>query len=643
MLPDLSHTNTISIDTETSGLDLHKDYIVGFVLTTSFRPEESFYYPIRHEGGANLAPKPVIHEFKKLLKRTNLRVIMHHAAFDLWMLSKDGIEVNGPIEDTMINDPLINENNRGYGLAKCCQRADDYVQEDIRSINHSIAVAENDPDRSAEIIRLREQLAHLTRVEAKRAEPMYEHLASIFGGEANRDQMANYWRLAGDDGMAVDYAKGDGTSTLQLWKWQQGELDRQDLRRVWQVECDLIPVLHRARVRGVRIDEKELEKVSAEVDVMREEASAAVGGINPRAPKEVGPYLENLATEGGKHDWDPNIIPFPPRTKPSKRFPGGQVSYNAKYLEKFDAGAAINAIRELEHMKNSFIIPMQEKHLYRGRIHSTFHQMASDDYGTVTGRLSSSGPNLQQVTKRKARLGKIFRRVFLPEEGMDWWEMDYKQCEYRLFAHFAKCERLIKGYNEEDIDMHEMVAILLGIDRDKGKNMNFGILYGMGIKALANHLGVSLQEAKRLLDAYFQMIPEAGTFMREAGNVARYRGYIRTLLGRRRRYVNPAKQSYQAINSICQGGNADIMKIKMIEVDDFLRSSGKGVLAFSVHDAINAFFPANDIGTAEEIMAICRNFSKEEQGFELRTRMDLDQGHGANWAIATYKDLREAA
>ena len=634
MFPDLSTVSTIAFDTETSGLDPHEDYPVGYVVTWGFRPEESKYYPIRHEGGGNLEPGPVIDFLRRTLARPDLRVVMHHAAFDLWMAHKDGIEVNGPAEDTGLNDPLINENMGttaglrsagyfgtkflpGYSLAACCSRA---------------------------------------RVQSKKGEPMYEHLAARFGGAANRDQMSNYWKLPGDDEMAVEYAEGDGTSTIQLWAWQQGQLDEQDLRRVWKVECDLIPVLHRARLRGVPIDENELGRVHERVKTMRAEAVEKVGGINVRAPSDLAPYLASTATSGksdllsplmGKEEreaavkelWDESIVPFPPMTKPSKRFPNGQPSFSTAYLKSFDAGADIIAVRKLAHLEDFSLVPLMEKHLYKGKVYPNFWQLASDDYGTVTGRLSSSGPNLQQVTKRNKELGKLYRRVFVPPAGMKLWEVDYSQCEYRLFAHFAKSEKLIKGYNEDGIDMHSMVAELLSLDRSTAKNMNFGMLYGMGVRSLAGHLGLSVEEAKRLRDEYFARIPEAGVFMRMAGDRAKVRGYIKTLLGRRRRYTDPVKFSYQAINSICQGGNADIIKLKMVEIDDYLRSTGYGDFAFSVHDALVLFLdPANDNEAIKEIQRIGSHFTKEEHGFELRCRQELECEFpgGDNWADASY-------
>lgn len=624
MFPDLSTVNTIAYDTETTGLDPHNDRPVGYVFTWGFRKEESVYLPIRHEDGGNLEEGPVIDFARRTLRRTDLRVVMHNAAFDLWMSDKDGIEINGPIEDTGLNDPLIEENQKGYSLFACCARA---------------------------------------RVQAKKGERMYAYLAERFGGKPTRDQMSNFWRLPGNDPMAVEYAEGDGTSTLQLWSWQQGQLDDQGLRRVWQVECDLIPVLHRARLRGVPIDVNELDRVHEQVKVMRADALKEIGGINPRAPSEVGPYVASIAT-GGKSDliapsvkkaereamiqeaWDTDIVPFPPRTAPTERFPNGQLSYSTAYLKSFSGGKKIVDVRKLAHLEDFSLVPLKTKHLHKGKVFPNFWQLASDDFGTVTGRLSSSGPNLQQVTKRNVALGVLYRRIFVPPEGMELWELDYSQCEYRLFAHFSQSEMLIKGYNEQGINMHKMVQNLLGFpDTLEGysmsKNMNFGMLYGMGGNSLAGHLGVTLEEAKRLRATYLERIPEARQFMRLASNRAKTRGYIRTLLGRRRRYPNPVKQSYQAINSICQGGNADIVKLKMVEIDDYLRSTGWGHFAFSVHDAFVLYLdPARSKQAVAEIQKIGAEFTKERHGFELRCRQELESEYtgGANWAIASYGD-----
>ena len=672
--PNLSNADVIAFDTETSGLDPHKDRPVGYVFTWSMNPRDSIYLPIRHEGGGNLDPEPVIRFTKDTLARTDLRVVMHNAAFDIWMAEKDGIFIEGAVEDTALNAPLIDENLGKYNLQVCCERADKEVANQIKAFDDRISYVrnivknlggkegKNDLDPELELSMLIAVKRSLVRVQSKKAEPMYEHLAGKFGGKPTRDQMSNYWRLPGDDPVAVEYAVGDGTSTLQLWNYQQVELDVQDLRRVWRVESDLVQVLARARKRGVPVDVDYLGRMKENVAGLLKQAMSDIGNINPRAPSEFRPFVESIATHG-KSDlipadtpaedkerqvfdmWDEKVIPLPPRTKPSKTYPKGQLSFNTKYLKKNPETNKIVRARKLAHMESLFVTPLTERHVYKGHVYPNFWQMAADDYGTVTGRLSGSDPNMQQVTKRDKELAKILRPVFVAPDGYTLCEMDYSQCEYRLFAHFAQAERLIKAYNEDGIDMHVMVSRLLNMPRDQAKNMNFGMLYGMGDASLAGHIGVSKAEAKAYKRKYFQEVPEAETFMELAAEAAERRGYVRTLLGRRRRYKNPRAMSYQAINSICQGGNADIIKIKMIEVDDYLRSSGRGHFAFSVHDAL-VMYLSNEFDvheTAREIKRICMNFTQEEHGFSLRVGMKLDEGFGKNWAEASFPELKEAA
>jgi DNA polymerase I-like protein with 3'-5' exonuclease and polymerase domains len=615
MFPDLSTVNTIAYDTETTGLDIHKDYPIGYVITWGMRPEESKYYPIRHEGGGNLEPGPVIDFIRRTLCRSDLRVVMHNAAFDLWMSHKDGITINGAIEDTGLNDPLIDENNKKYNLEACCARA---------------------------------------KVQAKKAEQMYEYLAERFGGKATREQMANFYKLSGEDPMAVEYAEGDGTSTLQLWDWQQKELDKQELRRVWNIECGLIPVLHRSRLRGFPIQEDELDRLHSRVKVMRKEAVDKIGGINPKAPSEVGPYIASIATKGKSDElppslsktereakilemWNSDIIPVPERTKPSSRFPNGQLSFNKDYLAGFPEGELINDVRKIGHLEDSFIIPLKERHVHNGLIHPNFWQLASDDYGTVTGRLSCSDPNLQQVTKRDKKLGPIFRRVFVPPEGRILEEKDYEQCEYRLFAHYSKSKILIERINQPGSDVHKIVGDILNVERDKGKELNFSLVYGLGVKNLAKKLRCSVGDAKAHKWCYFQEFPEAETMSDRVQELVLERGYVMTLLGRRRRFRERRKDGYKGMNAICQGGNADIIKMKMIETDDYLRSTGYGEFGISVHDAlVNFLDPAHREKASAEITQICKTFTKEQHGFKLRTNMELDEGFGTNWAEASY-------
>ena len=580
MFPNLPPDQPVAIDSETTGLDYREDFTVGLVLTWGEKPDETAYHPIRHEGGGNLDSEPVLKFYKELLNSPSRRVVMHHAAFDLDFLANDGIEVRGPVEDTGINATLIDENAKKFSLEACCNRA---------------------------------------KVQAKKGDVLYAHIASKFGGEAVRGQMEHFHRLRGDDPYAVDYAAGDGTSTYQLWKAQQPILDNQALRKVWEVEGRLIKVLHRSKRLGVRVDEERLADVKAKVVKLRDEAQAVIGEVNPRSAISVRKYLETLG----------DSIPAWPITAK------GNPSFPEKYLATFKEGRAIVRVRKFANLLNTFIGPLYSEHIWQGRVHASFQQTASDDYGTVTGRLSSYRPNMQQIPKRNKELGRMFRSVFIPDEGMIWDDCDWSQAEYRIFVHYAQIKRLIDGYNEGTVDIHDYVAELCNVERDPvAKSINFGVLYGMGPRTLAATLGVSVARSKEILGIYADRIPEARRFAKSAEGVAAQRGYIFSLLGRRRRFPD-RRFAYKAVNAICQSGNADATKLKMCELSDFFEEEGIGNLFFSIHDSFSMQRPKDRRDILERAIAILEDFGPNA-AIPLDVKMRCDVGTGETWAEATY-------
>lgn len=601
MFPDLSSSNLIALDTETSGLDQHNDFVVGFVITWSPRPEDSIYLPIRHKGGGNLPnEKGVINCVRQLCKRTDLTVVMHNAAFDLMMLYKENIHVEGFVEDTGITAALIDENMKSFSLSGCCE---------------------------------------YFGVQAKRGDEMYAHLEGTLKNTYKRpqDQMAHFWELSGDDPVAVGYAVGDGTSTFQLREAQEAHLDHQELRRVWEVECNLIKPLHRAKMRGIRVNVSKLSQVQEEIENTLAEAQAEIDFINTGSGKEIKKFL-------AKHAEDGVIIPPGIKTAPSKMYPDGQDSYPSKWLDKFPLGAKIAIVKKLMKMASGFITPLVDKHLVGDIVYPSFSQTKGDDFGTVTGRMSSYSPNMQQIHKKDKVLGRLFRQVFLPPEGMEWWEIDYKGAEYRLFAHTSQSQKLIDGFNLHGLDMHDVVAEMLGVSRDFAKNMNFGLLFGMGGPALAGHLGVTLAEAKAYKRQYFELIPEAKTATDRASRICIEHGYMKTLLGRRRRWLNPRDKSYQALNAYCQGGVGDIIKMKIFEVEKYLMEQGEGLYGFPIHDANEFFVPIGNKEIPAEVIRISEDFSNAPFKNPLRVGMPVDQGHGLDWALATYgEEMKEAA
>lgn len=589
-------TKTIVYDSETSGLDWRRNHVIGHVFTFGGLPDDSYYFPVRHAGGGNLedgpAPqvavegtRPPLHVFeertqKVLALRPDLRAVFHHAAFDLHFTDGVGLAFGGPLEDTMVNAALIDENAGSYSLDACCRRAE---------------------------------------VQAKKGETLHQHLASLFGGPPDRNQMGNLWRTRGDDPIVVDYAAGDGTSTWQLWEKQQTILDAEDLRRVWAVECRCIRTFHRMERQGVRVDEEALHRLEKDIGSRIDAARSSLpDGFNQRSPAQVRAFMETQ----GVTDW--------PLT------PQGAPSFPEEWLLRSEAGRKVIAVRKLRTLLDSFITPLKETHLWNGKVHTHYNQLKSDEYGTVSGRPSSSEPNLQQVPKRDKILAPLFRSVFIPDPGMVWYENDYMQQEYFVFANYTRAKKIIDGYMQEPpIDIHQTVADMLGVERDPtAKRINLGQLYGMGYKKLALKLGVSETVAKGYSLQYQQMVPEAKQFSKAAETRAKETGYVFDILGRRRRFPD-SRFAHKAANGIIQGSSASITKLKMCEIDEyFAQERNAANLMLQIFDSMSWQAEAGSPQT-EHARHIMTSFG-ENDVIRLALPLRIDTGEGPNWSVATW-------
>ena len=500
-------------------------------------------------------------------------------------------------EDTMINAPLLNEWQGKYGLAYC---------------------------------------ANLAHVEAKKSAIIEQHIRAKFPEATAKNYMGYYWRLAGDDPVAVEYGAGDGTTTWQLRDWQMGQIEEQELTKVWDIESRLIPVLARMSLKGVRIDEEKLHKLHAE---LTSEIEQLMGGFpadfNPRS----GADLEKWFTDKGVTDW--------PLTAALRK-----PSFPEAWLETNEPGQQIIKVRKLMTLDNSFVQPMIDHHVYNGRVHTSFNQLRSDEFGTVTGRLSSSDPNLQQVPKRNQATGRRFREVFIPDEGMLWGSDDYSQMEPRLLAFYAHCKVLLDGYNSNpEVDAHTSVTRAMynwwdALDksdpqkkflRENGKRVNQTLITGGGKNALIHRYKMTDAEAQHLMRNYFDSMPEIRVLQKEAAAVMRKRGYIKSLLGRRARLLDPNKD-YTAVNRLLQVGNADAIKLKMVQIDDYLESEGRPPLDIlvNIHDALESQFSKDAWHHRNKVLEIMQDFGPDQPIHIPGLPIRVEPGVGANWGDATY-------
>jgi len=608
-LPNLKNAKRLCIDTETKDPNLLTTgpsirtggYMVGISVATD---DAAWYFPFDHAQGNNL-DKDQVMAWAADNFSTDCDKVFTNALYDLDYLQHSGVKVNGRIIDIQVAEPLIDENAfTGYSLDKLA--------------NKYLGVGKTD-------------------------EELYEYCAMHFGGKAGRKQAGNIWRCPPE--IVEPYAISDVELPLRIWDEQQKVLTEEDLWTVFDIETRLIPMLLAMRVRGVKVD---TDKANFYIDsygqdiITYQNQLNEIGGfeVNVDANADLVKVFDNLGLEYG-------------RTPPSKTHPKGQPSFAADFMKTVDHPIA-QTIKDLKHktkMVNTFIKGYVMDYVVDGRIHCMFNQLRGDEYGTVSGRFSSSNPNLQNIPSEKD-----MRSLYMADEGHDWWKLDYSSVEYRIACHYGKGDSAVevrRQYAENpELDFHQVVADIMGIARKPAKNINFGMIYGMGIAKLAKDLGVTELEARRLKKKYVRMVPFMQDLMDRASKSAQKNGYVKTLSGRRRRYekweprkwgkfsplsYDEAKEkwgpgikrafTYVAVNSICQGGSADITKKAMVDVWESGVCDVVGVPLLTVHDELDFSSPR----TPEVLEAMREVKHIMEQAFQLRVPILVDAERGSNW------------
>lgn len=612
------------IDVETSGLDWKRNHLVGYVVCFGPNDADSYYIPFRHLGNANVGGRqgpttatnwdgelaPGEQELVEAIDKQGVTNFGHNYGFDLKFLSRVGLKFRSRCEDMIINEPLLDEFAGKFSLDACTTRRG---------------------------------------VQAKKSGLINDYLCGKFpeAAKAPKQAMGHFWRLAGDDPTAVTYAEGDGPSTWQLRDAQMKDIRKIDtyagrempsLEQVWDVESRLIPVLARMSVRGIKIDEEGLSNLRREIKTGLERLYGAFpSGFNARSPGDVQDWM----SKHGCTDW--------PRTAPTKRFPQGSPSMNKAWLENHEAGRQIVKVRKLETLRDTFVMPLQTDHLFKGRVHTTYNQLRNDEFGVVVGRLSSNDPNLQAVPKHDEEIGYIYREVFKADDGMTWGSPDINQCEPRLLAFYSRCKVLLEGYRATPpLDAHTAVAMVANknwanLDKaaqkqyrgEVAKRINQTVITGGGKGVLVAKYKMNPNEVDKFWNDYFKAMPEIRTIQKRMAKVFRERGYILTLLNRRCRF--DGDRDYVALNRALQGGNADVLKSKMVEVDDYLAGEGYPIdMLNNCHDAVDYQFTEDNRKHYDKCLEIMQDFTSERSMIKLDIPMPVDGGEGPNWAVATY-------
>ena len=548
--PDLSDAKYIAIDLETKDPDLKargsgaiqgRGEIVGIAVAVE---GWKGYYPIAHEGGGNLDRRLVLEWFKKVCATDSYK-IFHNAMYDVCWIRAYGIPINGHIMDTMLMASLIDENRLWYTLNSISY---DYLR------------------------KTKDEKALKEAAESWGIDPKSElyKLPAMYVGS---------------------YAEQDAYLTLELFKRLSTEIQTQNLVEIFDLESQLFPCLIEMKFKGVRVDVERAHKLKKEL-LSQEEA------ILLEVKKQTGIDVQIWAARSIAKVFDKLSLDYAKTEKTQSP------SFTKNFLSTHENPVvqSIAKAREINKAHTTFIDTIL-KHQYRGRIHADINPIRSDQGGTVTGRFSYSNPNLQQIPARNKDLGPMIRKLFLPEQGCKWGCFDYSQQEPRLVVHYAAstvpmCDdesvvKIVKKFNEGNVDFHQIVADMADISRTQAKTINLGLFYGMGKAKLQAELGLGTkEEAEDLFNQYHESVPFVKELMSSTQNYASKSGSIGTLLGRRCRFDKWEPKAfgmhkpmefgeavstyrlehirraftYKALNKLIQGSAADMTKKSMLDL-----------------------------------------------------------------------------
>ena len=426
-----------------------------------------------------------------------------------------------------------------------------------------------------------------------------------------------------------EYACEDADITLQLKNKLEPELKKHDCERLfYNMEMPLMPVLADMEMAGVCLDTASLQQTSKDLTARMNEIEARIYELagerfNISSPKQVGDILFAKM----------KIIEKPKKTKTGQYVTSEDVLTQLQH--KHEIVADILAFRGLKKLLSTYIDNLPTLiNPQTGHIHTSFNQCV-----TATGRLSSSDPNLQNIPVR-GEDGKEIRKAFVPEPGCLFFSADYSQIELRVMAHLSQDENMISVFREGK-DLHASTAATIykkpidDVSRDertKSKRANFGIIYGITVFGLAERLDISRDEAKLLIDGFFETFPKVHDYMEHAKEEARKRGYVETLFGRRRYLpdINSANATVRgfaernAINAPIQGTAADIIKVAMIRIHQrFQREGIRSKMILQVHDELNFSVYPEEKGRVESIV-----LEEMQQALDMSVPLVADSGFG---------------
>lgn len=542
----------LSIDTETTGLLVRdgRDYAIGISIAFKVGPTiKAHYFPFRHVGGGNYSQQELA-DIQVLLDRCPCAVF-HNAKFDLYSLSTLGIRFKARWYDTAIMAYLINENQpRDKSLNSC--------------------------------------LKYYIGAHAQKAKSV----------ELDAVIKAYGWGMV-PASLMRKYATMDAYLTLQLFDalwpmWQEEKLDK----FWWDQKQPLVEVVRAMETRGVKLDIPYCKRMSELAANEMEDYRDMLGSLNPTSHKSQYDHLVKVL----------GIPEYQVEKKRKVVDEYGNSGYESYYAVTFDAASYVEHwapwLERLSEPLASYVLAYRgwqkaDSAFYRsylkhvspdGRIRPSYkHHKDETDGGTITGRLSCAEPNLQQIPKSSTKPwnGGV-KRAFIPSNGYELWEVDYSQLELRLGTAYGEVPELIEVFADPNRDIFSEIAPTIGLPRQQTKTFVYSTQYGAGIKRLVSALGFTPEQAAKVREDYYRAYPGFREISEKIKNIVLSKRKVELWSGRFRHFSNPRAEAHKAFNSVIQGGAADIVERKMIElyykIDQ--QSSDEVRMLLQVHDSV---------------------------------------------------------